>query len=73
MWQAGGVTAGVNFVVLGRPVGEGSTEAQRWLTALGRVSPACRWRSSVVGALPADGGAAWLEPWPGGPELPAVG
>ncbi len=24
-----------NFVVLGRPVGEGSTEAQRWLTALG--------------------------------------
>ncbi len=42
-------TAGVNFVVLGRPVGEGSTEAQRWLTA------------------------AWLEPWPGGPELPAVG
>ncbi len=32
-------TAGVNFVVLGRPVGEGSTEAQRWLTALGRVSP----------------------------------
>ncbi len=38
-------TAGVNFVVLGRPVGEGSTEA------LGRVSPACRWRSSVVGAL----------------------
>ncbi len=44
-------TAGVNFVVLGQPVGEGSTEAQRWLTALGRVSPACRWRSSVVGAL----------------------
>ncbi len=42
---------GVNFVVLGQPVGEGSTEAQRWLTALGRVSPACRWRSSVVGAL----------------------
>ncbi len=49
MWQAGGglralrerfgmhewapPTAGVNFVVLGRPVGEGSTEAQRWLTA----------------------------------------
>ncbi len=26
-------TAGVNFVVLGQPVGEGSTEAQRWLTA----------------------------------------
>ncbi len=26
-------TAGVNFVVLGRPVGEGSTEAQRSLTA----------------------------------------
>ncbi len=67
MWQAGGglralrerfsmhewapPTAGVNFVVLGRPVGEGSTEAQRWLTALGQVSPACRWRSSVVGAL----------------------
>ncbi len=68
MWQAGGggglralrerfgmhewapPTAGVNFVVLGRPVGVGSTEA-----------------------LPADGGAAWLEPWPGGPELPAVG
>ncbi len=44
-------TAGVNFVVLGRPVGEGSTEAQRWLTALGRVSPARRWRSSLVGAL----------------------
>ncbi len=44
-------TAGVNFVVLGRPVGAGSTEAQRWLTALGRVSPARRWRSSVVGAL----------------------
>ncbi len=44
-------TAGVNFVVLGRPVGEGSTEAQRWLTALGRVSPAHQWRSSVVGAL----------------------
>ncbi len=41
-------TAGVNFVVLGRPVGAGSTEAQRWLTALGRVSPARRWRSSVV-------------------------
>ncbi len=39
------------FRGLGRPVGEGSTEAQRWLTALGRVSPACRWRSSVVGAL----------------------
>ncbi len=34
-------TAGVNFMVLGRP--------------------------------PADGGAAWLEPWPGGPQLPAVG
>ncbi len=49
MWQVGGVycalrerfgmhewappTAGVNFVVLGQPVGEGSTEAQRWLTA----------------------------------------
>ncbi len=47
MWQA----AGVNFVVLGRPVEEGSTEAQRWLTALGRVSPARRWRSSVVEAL----------------------
>ncbi len=30
---------------------EGSTEAQRWLTALGRVSPARRWRSSVVEAL----------------------
>ncbi len=44
-------TAGVNFMVLGRPVGAGSTEAQRWLTALGRVSPARRWRSSVVGAL----------------------
>ncbi len=44
-------TTGVNFVVLGRPVGEGSTEAQRWLTALGRVSPARRWRSSVVEAL----------------------
>ncbi len=41
-------TAGVNFVVLGRPGREGSTEAQRWLTALGRVS---RWRSSVVEAL----------------------
>ncbi len=67
MWQAGGglralrerfgmhewapPTAGVNFVVLGRPVGEGSTGAQRWLTALGRVSPARRWKSSVVGAL----------------------
>ncbi len=44
-------TAGVNFVVLGRPVGAGSTEAQQWLTALGRVSPARRWRSSMVRAL----------------------
>ncbi len=40
-------TAGVNFVVLGRPVEAGSTEAQRWLTALGRVSPARRWMEVI--------------------------
>ncbi len=47
-------TAGVNFVVLGRPVGEGSTEAQRcppmeeqrgW--SHGQEDPSClQWNSS---------------------------
>ncbi len=62
-------TAGVNFVVLGRPVGEGSTEAQRWLTALGWVSPAHRWRSSVVEALSRRTRVA-CGIWPRGPMKP---
>ncbi len=60
--------AGVNFVVLGRPVGAGSTEAQRWLTALGRVSPARQWRSSVVGVRRAGKDRKSKIVWPGAPR-----
>ncbi len=67
MWQAGGglralrerfgmhewapPTAGVNFVVLGRPVGGGLNRGPAMAHRLGRESPVRRWRSSVVEAL----------------------
>ncbi len=47
---------------LGWPVGEGSNRNS--------MVSSSRWNGW---ALPADGGAVWLRPWPGGPELPAVG